>query len=117
MTKVMDFLFDTMGDDIRDNLGCGSYSELDGNGDLVIHTDQGNESCYGFDRWDFRIDGYAILSETYGRDTFEENLSDAIVGEFIGDSGIVDIETFEKHLKLHIEKWTAESAEYRKKYM
>jgi len=110
---VMDFLFNTYPDADPIHIP-GSFSELDGNSDLIIHSDDGNESSYGFDKWDFRVvdKGYVILAESYGRDCFEDNLSDAICGQFIGDSGVVDIEVFKAELIKHIAKWTERTNEY-----
>lgn len=60
-----------------------------GNDELVILYSGHTET------WDFRCDGYAILVKTSDED---RGIGDDLVGQFLGDSGVIERELFDREL-------------------
>lgn len=60
---------------------------FDGNSDLhILYSDM-------TETWDFRCDGYAILVDSSDPD---RGIGDDLVGQFIGDSGVIARDVFDK---------------------
>jgi len=69
---------------------------------IKIWSDDGNSSSYGFDIWQFSDDRkWVTLMESYGRDCFDNNLSD---GYDPATPGLlrIGVDEFDRMLQLHI---------------
>jgi len=84
-----------------------SASEILDNGNLKIWSDDGNESSYGFDIFEFTADGFVKLVESRGRDCFDNNISDNYDWDYENVSTFVPIsvDEFDAMFKNHIQKF------------
>jgi len=77
---------------------------------LEIFSDDGNESSYGFDIWEFCHGGeFVKLEKSYGRDMFEGNISDSFV-EKEPMLLVIGIDEFDAMFKNHIQTWEYRTA-------
>jgi len=80
---------------------------------LEIYSDDGNESSYGFDVWEFCGCGeYVKLFNSYGRDMFEGQISDYYKWNMadIQSFPILTVSEFDAMYKLHIQDWEEKTA-------
>ena len=113
--NIESYIFDTLTgvgtlfgkDDVVRNPLTTPYSKSEKLSDtqLEIFSDDGNESSYGFDIWEFLPTHDLVkLVKSYGRDMFEGNISDSypnIEPPFL----VIGIDEFDAMFKNHIQNW------------
>jgi len=81
-----------------------SQSQIMPGNRLKIWTDDGNQSSFGFDIWEFLDNGFVMLVEAKGFDCFDGNISDGFA-EIEPGLLRIPVDEFDSMFKNHVQKW------------
>jgi len=81
-----------------------SQSQIMPGNRLKIWTDDGNQSSFGFDIWEFLDNGFVKLVESKGFDCFDGNISDSYDPAEPGLL-VISVDEFDAMYKRHLQKW------------